>query len=155
MKDVVVRYAQHLDAVGFQALLGVLQLLHRVHAKSDVVDPQRRVRRGLCLHVVAQVEEGDERAVLEAKEEVRVGAVFARAGHVVALDDVVQRQAQDVFVELARFLGVACLVGVVVQLLDGGRRGQGGQIGLRDGVHAESPYIDFCDSTIRNQFTLS
>ncbi len=73
---------------------------------------------GLRGHVVAQVEEGDERAVLQAEEEVRVGAVLAGAGHMIALDDVVQRQAQDVFVEVPRLLGVARAVGVMVQLLD-------------------------------------
>src|SRR3989344_4365559 len=54
-----------------------------IDAVSDVVDPQRRVRRGLCLHVVAQVEEGDERTALEANAEARVGAAFARSWPVV------------------------------------------------------------------------
>ncbi|MNL82033.1 hypothetical protein D3C87_2093010 [compost metagenome] len=55
----------------------------------------------------------------------------------------VQRQAQDVLIELARFFSVTRLVGVVVQLLDGRGRGQGGQIRFQDGVHAESPQIGF------------
>src|SRR5260221_12499949 len=84
-----------------QAGLGVLQFLDGVHAEGDVVDPQRRVGRGQGLFVVADVEEGDERPILQAEEEVRVGAVLARAGHVVALDDVIERQAQDVLVEVA------------------------------------------------------
>ena len=56
--------------------------------------------------VVTQVKERDERAVLQAEEEVRVRAVFAGAGHHVALDDVVQRQTQDVLVKLPRLLGI-------------------------------------------------
>ncbi|MNW10204.1 hypothetical protein D3C71_2073710 [compost metagenome] len=44
----------------------------------------------------------------------------------------VQRQAQDVFIEVARFFGVTCLVGEMVQLLDGGGRRQRGQ-GRMDG----------------------
>jgi hypothetical protein len=42
---------------------------------------------------------------------------------------VVERQAQNVFVEMPRLLGIARLVGVVVQLLDGSRGGQGGGVG--------------------------
>jgi hypothetical protein len=86
-----------------------------------VVDPQRGVGRGQGGFVIAQVEEGDERAVLQAEEKVGVRAVFTRAGHHIALDDVVQRQAQDVFVEVPGFLGILGPVGVVVQLVD--RRG--------------------------------
>lgn len=44
-----------------------------------------------------------------------------------ALDDVVQRQAEYVFVEDARFLGVVRAPGVVVQLADGCGRGQAGR----------------------------
>ncbi|MCY1556575.1 hypothetical protein D9M68_933350 [compost metagenome] len=125
----VVGHAQHLDAVGLQAGLGVFQLFDGVDTKADVVDPLGRVGAGQGGLVVAEVEEGDERTVLQAEEEVGVGAVLAGAGHEVALDDVVERQTQDVFVEAARFFGVARAVGVVVKLLDGGRRGQGGDGG--------------------------
>jgi hypothetical protein len=126
LEDVVVGHAQHLDAAGLQPGLGVFQLLLGVHAEADVVDPFRRVGAGQRGLVVAKVEEGDEGAVLQAEEEVRVRAVLAGAGHVVALDDVVQRQAQDVLVEAACFLRVFRAVGVVVQLLDGCGCGQGG-----------------------------
>jgi len=65
-----------------------------------------------------EIEEGDERSVLQPEEEVRVRAVLARARHDIALDDVVQGQAEDVLVEAARFLGVAGTVGHVVQRFD-------------------------------------
>jgi len=119
------------------------QFLDGVHAEGDVVDPQRRVGRGQGLFVIADVEEGDERTILQAKEEVRVGAVLARAGHVVALDDVIERQAQDVLVEVAGLLGIAGLVGVVVQLLHGGGRWQCGQVGTGACVHRMSPWWMF------------
>ena len=150
LEDVVVGHPQYFHAVGLQAGLGVFQLLHGVHAKGDVVDPQGGVGRGLGLDVIAQVKEGDERAVLQAEEEVGVGAVLARAGHIVALDDVVQRQAQDVFVEMARFLRIPGFVGVVVQLLNGGWRRQCGcgRRGLGGG-HGASPECG-SNSTIHN-----
>ncbi len=135
LEDVVVGHAEHLDAVRLQAGLGVFQFLDRIDAEGDVVDPGGRVGGGLGFHIVAQVEEGDEGAVPQTEEEVRVGAVFASAGHVVALDDVVERQAEDVFVEMPRFFRVACAVGVVVQLLHGGGRGQGGQVGAGQCAH--------------------
>ena len=132
-ENVVVGHAQHFNAPGLQAGLGVFQLLDRVDAEADVVDPLGRVGAGQRRFVVAQIEEGDERAVLQAEEEVGVGAVLAGAGDVVALDDVEQREAQQVFVEMARFFGVFGLVGEMVQLLDGrwGRQGRwGGHAGL-------------------------
>src|SRR5690606_28826679 len=118
--------------------------------KRDVVHPQWRVGRRQWLDVVAQVKERDERAILQPKEEMRVRAIFARAGHVVALDDVIERQAQNVFVEMPRLLGIARLVGVVVQLLNGSRGGQGGGGGPGGSGHGEAPRINPANSTIRN-----
>jgi hypothetical protein len=76
---------------------------------------------GSAADVVAQVEEGDVRAVAHLEKDVHVGAVLARARHVVALDDVGQRQAQQVFVEMAGFFAVAAAPGEVVQPAHGGR----------------------------------
>ena len=118
----------------FQALFHVLEGLHRIDAKRDVVDPHRRVGRGQCRLVIAQVEKRDERSVLQAEKEVRVRAVLARAGHHVALDDVIERQAQDVFVEMPRLLGIPGALGVVVQLLDGRGRGQRSNV-FQNGGH--------------------
>ena len=55
----------------------------------------------------------------------RVRAVFPRAGYMIALDDVVQRQAQNILVKMPRLFGVFGAVGVVVQPEDG-RRCRGG-----------------------------
>ena len=133
----VVGHPQHFHAVRLQPGLGVFQLLLGVDAERDVVDPQRGVGRGQRRFVVAQVKKCDERAVQQAEEKVGVRAVFPRAGHVVALDDVVQRQTQDVFVEVPGFFGVAGLVGVVVQLLHGSGRGQVREV-FQNGGHGVS-----------------
>jgi hypothetical protein len=97
--------------------------------------------------VIAEVEKRDERTILQPEEEVRVGAVFAGAGHVIALDDVVQRQAQDVFVEVACFLGVPRAVSDVVQLVD--RHGSGDGDVLQNSGHD----ISF-NLPMRNAFTV-
>ena len=73
-----------------------------------------------------------------------VGAVFARGRHIVALDDVVERQAGDVLVEVPRLFRIARLVGVVVQL-DGGGRWQLGSVG-QAGVGHSSYDVSFCVS---------
>ena len=104
-----------------QAQLHVFKLLLVVDAKSDVVDPGRRVWRSLGDLIVAEVEKRDEGAILQAEEKVGVGAVLAGAGYMVALDDVIERQAQDVLIEMPGFLGIAGPVREVVQLLHRGR----------------------------------
>ena len=95
--------------------LAAAQRGDRVDAQRDVVDPRRRVRRRLGGDVVAEVEEGEVRAVGHAEEDVHVRAVLAGARHDVGADHVDQRQAEDVFVERARLLAVAAAIGVVMQ----------------------------------------
>jgi hypothetical protein len=64
---------------------------------------------------------------------------------------VVQRQAEDVLVEVTRFLGVLRAVRKVVQLMDGRRgRQRGGIALLQDGGHGV-----FLDLLLRNAFTIA
>jgi hypothetical protein len=122
--DVVVGDAEDLDARRLEPRLRRGQRLARLDAQGDVVDPGRRVRRRLGDGVVAEVEEGQVRAVGHAEEDVHVGAVLAGARHDVGTDHVDQRQAEQVLVEGARLLAVAAAPGEVVQAVDGneGRR---------------------------------
>ena len=122
-ENVVVGDAQHFILFGLQAGFHVDQGLHVVHPKGDVVDPIGGVGRRQGTLVVAQIKKGDKGAILQAEKYVRVRAVFAGAGHNVTLDDVVERQAQNIFVKVPCGLGVNTAVGVVVQLLN--RRGRG------------------------------
>ena len=92
------------------------------HLQREVVDPGRRVGRGLGGVVVAEVEEGDVRAVAHLEEDVDVGAVLAGRRHVVRLDQVDQRQAEQVLVEVPGFLRVAAAPGEVVEAADGRHR---------------------------------
>ncbi len=87
-----------------------------------------------------------------------VGAVLAGAGDVVALDDVIERQAQDVFVEAAGLLRVPRAVGVLVQLLERGRRRQAGQRGCGrggGGGSQDSGHGRLHDLLMRNAFTIT
>ena len=120
LENMVVGHPQHLNAVGMQTLFGVFQLQLGVHAKRNVVDPNRGVGRGQGCGVVAEVKKSNEGAVLKAKEEMRVRAIFSCGGHMIALDDVVQRQTQNVLIKVASFFRVFGPVGIVVQLLNGG-----------------------------------
>ena len=52
-----------------------------------------------------------------------VRAILTGAGHVITLDDVVQRETQNIFIKVARLLRVFGSVRVVMQALDG--RGAG------------------------------
>jgi len=116
---VVVGHAQHLDAGCLQPGLGLLQLGHRIDAQGQVIDPGRRVGRGLGGRVVAQVEEGDVRAVTHLEKDVHIGAVLAGAGYHVALDHMHQGQAQQVLIEMARLLAIPAAPGEVMQRSDG------------------------------------
>ena len=60
-----------------------------------------------------------------------VGAIFAGAGNVIALNDVVQRQPEDVFVEMPGLFRIFGPVGKVVQLLHRRRCWQGGRGGVQ------------------------
>ena len=123
-ENMVVGHAQHGNALGLKPGFHGLQLGHGVDAKRNVIHPQRRIGRWQRGLVVTQVKKRNERTVLQPEEKVGVGAVFTGTRHDVALDDVKQRQAQDVLIKMPCFLGIFGTVGVMVQLLDGGRRGQ-------------------------------
>ena len=112
--------------MGFEPGHGVFQFTHMVDPKGNVIDPCRCVGRGGCGLVVSQVKKSDEGTILQAKKNVRVWAVLARAGHMVTLDDVVERQTQNIFIKMPRLFSVACAVSAVVQLLNGHGRWQGG-----------------------------
>ena len=113
-KDVMICHPQHLKAIRLKPRFHVQQRLHRVHAKRDVVDPQRRIGRRLRGLIIAQVKKSDAGAVLQPKKQMGIRAMLAGAGHDIALDDVVQRQTQNVFVKMPRFLRIAAAVGVMV-----------------------------------------
>ena len=83
--------------------------------------------------ITAKIKKRDERTILQSEKNVGVWAVFAGAGDMVTLDDVVQRQTQNIFVKMTRFFCVFCAVGVMVQLLDGRRCGQWGPVGGHGG----------------------
>ena len=123
LENIVVGHAQHFYAVSLKSGFHRLQIRNAVYPKRNMVDPQGRVGRRQCRLVIAEVKKRDERTIPEPKEKVGVWAVFTSARHVVALDNVVQRQTEDVFIKMPGFLGIARAVGVVVQLLDG-RRGR-------------------------------
>ena len=129
----VVSDTQHLDAMGLESLFGVFQLKHRVHAKSNVVDPQRGVGRRKCRGVVSEVKKSDERSVLKSKEKMRVGAIFTRRWHVIALDDVIKGQSQNVFVKVPGFLRILGSIGIVMQLLHTRRWRQCAGVKICDG----------------------
>ncbi len=119
LDEVVVGHADHGNAVRLEAGLGALHFLDAVHAQRDVVHPGWRVRRGIGREVVAEIEERDIGAVAHLEKQVNVGAVLLRARHVVGLDDVHERQAEDILVEMPRLFAVAALDGPVMQALDG------------------------------------
>ena len=74
---------------------------------------------------VAGLEEGEVRAVVEAKEGVQRVRVAARLG-LADLDRVNEGQAEKVFLERARFFRIAAAVGVVVKFADHGEGPGGG-----------------------------
>ena len=88
---------------------------HRADVERQVVHPRGSIRRRIAGEVVAEVEERDERAVAHLEEDVDIGTVFAGRRHVVFLDDVRERQPQDVLVELAGLLRIAAAVREMVQ----------------------------------------
>jgi hypothetical protein len=67
--------------------------------------------------VVSQVKKGDEGAVQQSKEKMRVGAILASARHMIALNDVVQRQTQNVFIKMSRLFCIPGAISVMMQLL--------------------------------------
>ncbi len=128
-EHMVIGHAQDLNAVGLQTDLGILKLRLGVYSKGDVVDPNRGVGGGKSGFIIPQIEKCNEGAVHESEEKVRVGAIFSCAWHVVTLDNVVKRQAQNVFVKMTRLFCILGAVSIMVQLLDGGSLGQGAQGG--------------------------
>ena len=123
LENMVVGDAKHFNAVRFQPRLQSRQLFDGINAQRDVVDPLGGVRRFFGGDVVAQIEESDARAVSHAKEDVRVRAVLAGRRHDVTLNDVIQRQPEDVLVKMPCFFRVLAAVRKVVQPVD--RRGWG------------------------------
>jgi hypothetical protein len=96
-----------------------IELTRRANRRAARDDsPIGGVRRGLGGLVVAQVEEGDTGAVGHAKEDMRVRAEFLGARYPILADDVDQRQAEDVLLEVPGLLRVAASVGEMTQSVD-------------------------------------
>ena len=119
----MIGHNQHFNAFKLQAHLHRFKICDCVYPEGNRVDPYRRVRGSQGRLVIAQVKNCDERAIIQAKENVHVGAVLASARCMVSLDDVPQRQAQSVFVKMPGFFGIFGPVGAAMQLLY--RRGGG------------------------------
>src|SRR6185312_15151531 len=79
---------------------------------------------------VAEIEEGNAGTVRHAEEDVHIGTVFSGRRHDVVADVMEQRQAEDVFIEMARFLGIAAAIGEMMQAMD--RNGFRKRSGLPD-----------------------
>ena len=90
-ENTVIGDAQHFNAMRLQACFAVFQCLDTFHTERDVVDPRRCIGRGQGSGVVAQIKKSDERSVIQPEKEMGVGTVFARAGHMVALNQMVKR----------------------------------------------------------------
>ena len=123
LKDVVISHTDNIDTVCLQTGFHRRQICECGYRKCDVVDPSRRIGRGQRGFVVTKVEKCNVRAITQAKEEMGVGAILAGAGHVITLDDVVQRESQNVFIKVARLFRVFGSIRVVMQALDGRRAG--------------------------------
>ena len=105
---------QHFHAMRLKALFHHLQVIDAADIESDVVDPSGCVGGGLTGKVVAQIEEGNERAVLQLKKEMGVRTVFTCAWNMVVFDHMVERQTQNIFIKMTGFFGIPCSVSVVV-----------------------------------------
>jgi hypothetical protein len=103
----------------FEAPLGCNQMRFVGDLQREMVHPTRRVRRWQWSLAVAEIEEGDERSVPHLEKDVRVGAILTRGGDVVLLDDVRERQAEQILIEMPGLFRIAASVREVVQSLDG------------------------------------
>ena len=83
--------------------------------ESMITGESKTVTKALGDRVVAQIEERDERPIVQLEEQVDVGTVLPGAGDVVGPHDMGQRKAQQVFVKPAGLFGITAAVSKMVQ----------------------------------------
>ena len=115
VEPAVVDDADGLDALAVEAVLCRLEPGAVVDAQRQVVDPRRGRGVRHAGATVEQVEEREHGTVAETEEDVHVRVLVAGARHAVVRNRDHHRQAEHVLVEVARLLGVATPVRVVVQ----------------------------------------
>src|SRR5436853_2391332 len=122
MNDVMVCNAKHFDARVREPLLCGTQFVLCFQFEREVIDPSRRVRRWLRLHIIAEIEKCDVRAVAHLEKHVNVWAKFAGRWYVVQLDEMRERQTQHILIEMPGLFRVAATICEMMQALDLHRR---------------------------------
>jgi hypothetical protein len=117
----VVDRAEHLHTKRLQSPLAFKQRRIVCHVECDVLHPSRRIRVLDCRTGGGNLEEGDVAAVIEAKEDVQVGAVHLDRGNHVVGHGVREGQAQRLGVELNGFLRIVATEGDMVESTQHGK----------------------------------
>ena len=114
---------RRLDAMRGEPLAHRFYILDRIGLDREMLHPVGRVRRRRGHFVTAKIEKGDVGAVPHFKEKMDIGGLFAGARHALGHHAIDQRQAENILVEMPRFLGIAARIGEMIQAIQRTRVG--------------------------------